>query len=216
MVKQYKTVEYGRTGRYQDFAEAILVKVVPADEFDYYIDIKDDPDSEEEVMQLENWLMFKYSPDKYETITSIVRRCDRGGVWYLDLDTDFILRSTFITNNNTGSQFMRPIYQVVMVNSNLDMVDAKENGTAYKGRTGTQKRLDELNLPLEGTDIKYYMIGNAINGKYYGIPYDYKEEYNGHFFVDEVRVNPYNGAITVVKSKAGIYNPLMRQFFKFA
>lgn len=38
----------------------------------------------------------------------------------------------------------------------------------------------------------------------------------GIFFVDEVKVNPYNGAITVVKTKAGIYNPLMRQFFKFA
>lgn len=216
MVKQYKTVEFGRTGRYQDFAEAISVKGVPADEFDYYIEIKDDPDSEEEVMQLENWLMFKFSLDKYETITSIARRCDRGGVWYLDLNNDFILRSTFITGHNTGNQYMRPIYQVVMVNPNLDMVDAKENGTAYKGRTGTQKRLDELNLSLEGTDIKYYIIGNAIDGKYYGIPYEYMEEYNGHFIVDEVIVNPYNGAITVVKSKAGIYNPLMRQFFKFA
>lgn len=215
MVKQYIIVEYGKAGKYLDFPEAILVKVVEADEKEYYEDIKDDPSYEEEQMQCEHWLMFNNYPGKLRWIAEKAAGCQNGKVWYLDINNDFVTRSTSITNHQTGEGFIRPISQVVMVKPNLDAVEAKENGDAYRGRNGAQKHLDEIGLTLEGTEIKYYIIGKDSDGKYYGIPYEYTEEYHGHFYVDEITINPFNGEISLRKHKVGIYNPLLRQFMKF-
>lgn len=216
MVKQYTIVGFGKTGKFLDFSDAILVKVVSSDEIDYYEDIKDDRSYEEEKMQCEHWLVFKNYPGKYQWITEKAYRCEDGDVWYLDISKDFVKRSMSLTDNTTGESFIRPICQVVLVNPNMDAVEAKEKGKAYKGRNGVQKHLDELGLPLEGKDIKYYVIGQGKDGELFGIPYDYNEDYNGHFYCDEIAINPFNGGVSLKKRKVGIYNPMLRQFMKFA
>lgn len=216
MVKQYTIVGFGKTGKFLDFSDAILVKVVQSDELDYYEEIKDDPAYEEEQMQCEQWLMFKNYPGKLQWVREKAINSQNGKVWYLDIDNDFITRSISLTDNETGEGFFRPISQVIMVNSNLDAVEAKEKGISYKGRSGVQIALDELGLTLEGTDLQYYVIGKDKAGKLFGIPYEYKEEDNGLFYVDEISINPFNGEISVKKKKVGIYNPMLGQLMKFA
>ena len=152
MVKQYSIVGFGKTGRYLDFDDAILVKIVSADELDYYMDIKDNPAYEEEQMQCEHWLMFKNYPGKLQQIRRKAEDCQEGKVWYIDLENDFVLRSTSITNQQTGEGFIRPICQVIMVNPDLDIIDAKAKGESYKGRNAAEKYLDELGLALEGEE----------------------------------------------------------------
>ena len=216
MVKQYTIVGFGRTGRYLDFADAILVKLVSADELDYYRDIQDDPAYEEEQMQCEHWLMFKNYPGKLQQIRRKAEDCQDGKVWYLDLENDFVLRSTSITNQQTGEGFIRPIYQVIMVNPDLDIIDAKAKGESYKGRNAAEKHLDELGLALEGDDEKYYVIGKDASGEYYGIQYNYTEEFHGMFYVDAISINAYNGHITPKRHKVGVYNPMTGEVVKFA
>ena len=218
MQKPYRIVNFDRTGRYLDFESAILVKIVAENELDYYFDCLIRPDCEEEIMRMENWLMFKDVPGKYAKIKSIAADHKYGKLWYLDLENDFIKRLTSVTNHNTGEGFIRPILQVIMVNPDIDIIDAKKNGISYKGRTAAQIRLDELKLPLEGEKgNQYYIIGKDQYGDYYGIPYDYQDEnFHTMFKVDEIEINPYNGHITVKKRNVGVYNPILGQFHKFA
>lgn len=214
MVKQYSIVGYGNAGHYLDFEDAILVKVVSTDDMNSYSEFIKDPSCEEERMQCEHWLMFKNYHGKYHWVQQKVTDCDNGKVWYLDIENDFITRSTCITNNKTGDSFIRPICQVVMINPSLDAVEAKEKGEPYKGRNGVQKRLDELELPLEGNEIKYYIVGKDSDDEYYGIAYDYEEK-GGLYYADRIYINPFNRDISVKELKVGVYNPMRRQLMKF-
>lgn len=159
MNKLYHIFEIGMLGKYQDFDEAILVKVIPADWIDEFYNLGPDNDNdEEEYHRLQEWLVFKNYPGKMRWLSQKQDLCEAGEYWSLDLE-DFVSRLTSITNKETGQGFLRPLHQVIMVEDEMDIVESKEFGVKYNGRTGSQKRLDELGLELVGCgDKKYYLI----------------------------------------------------------
>ena len=224
-MEKYRIVEMGRTGEYMDFQSAILVKVIPYDFIDYYYNHKNDSDYEEVVANNEKWLMFKDYPGKDHWLID-KEDCE---YWNLDLE-DFIPKYTSITNHKTGEMRLRTIYQVIMVNSNLDVIEAKEKGISYQGKSGSRKLLESLDLLLIGKDDNLYYLVSELeeyddNGLYrwhaYGIPDRNGNSENGMYYVDEIIVwndsdaNNRMKVTRVLKEKVGIYNYLTNQLFRF-
>ena len=171
MKEKVYITEVGLAGSFNEFNEAILVKVIPIDFLDYYHNNQEDKDYNETILQLlddmyetlkqtEQWLMFNRYDGKDQWVMGKKQKCDCGMYWEIDYD-NFICRSMCITNRQTGEGFIRPIYQVIMTNYNIDAVEASELGTKRIGRNGVQKALDELNLQLIGeSGYMYYLLLN--------------------------------------------------------
>lgn len=64
MIEKFYITEMGLAGSFNEFKEAILVKVIPVDFLDYYRNNKYDEDYEETLQQTEKWLMFNRYPEK--------------------------------------------------------------------------------------------------------------------------------------------------------
>ena len=217
---KYHIIEMGKAGRFQDFEDAILVKVIPVDFIDYYYNNEDDYDYEENINQNQVWLMFKNYPGKEKWLLEKARNCDMERYWDIDLEK-FIPHFMSITDNKTGEGFVRSIYQVIMIDSNLDAIDASEKGISYKGRTGHQQLLDSFGLTLIGTASKrYYILSQINNMEFYAIPYYGEANEAGLFYFDKIKVKKNvagdNGFEVIdIVDKVGVYNYLTRQIFTF-
>jgi hypothetical protein len=212
MQKEYYIIEMGMIGKYLDFDDALLVKVIPADMVEEFYSLNhEDINDEEEYNSLQRWLIFKNYPGKYEWLIQKQDMCYEDGYWSLDLE-DFIGRFTCMTNKKTGESIVRTLYQVIMIKDNMDAVEAKENNYNYTGRTGSQKLLDELGLELVGKDEnKYYLVSEmkelpkekfdsehdmrffavfgeemATRWEAYAIPYNCEDAPNGMYHVDRI------------------------------
>ncbi len=221
MIEKVYITEMGLAGSFNEFKEAILVKVIPVDFLDYYRNNKFDEDYEETLQQTEKWLMFNRYPEKDQWLIDKKENCDCGFYWEIDLD-NFICRSTYITDHKTGEGFIRPIYQVIMTNYNIDAVEANEIGAFSTGRTGIQRSLDELNLTLIGAnDSLYYLLTDIqSDNSTYAIPYNLVGDVGGLMRVDKIIVQKNssgkNGYVVIsAKTNYGVYNPLTREIFKF-
>ena len=180
-MEKYSIIGMGHVGRFNDFDDAILVKVIPADFLDYYENQQDEDDYEDTINQVQRWLMFKNYPGKEEWLERKLDNCELHKFWDIDFEK-FVPKMTTITNNRTGDSFLRSIYQVIMVEENLDVVEASEKGISYKGRSGHQQILDNLGLILVGSlDCRYYLLNDDLTtGSAYAIPYEASAA-NGNF-----------------------------------
>ena len=222
MKEKVYITEVGLAGSFNEFNEAILVKVIPIDFLDYYHNNQEDKDYNETLKQTEQWLMFNRYDGKDQWVMGKKQKCDCGMYWEIDYD-NFICRSMCITNRQTGEGFIRPIYQVIMTNYNIDAVEASELGTKRIGRNGVQKALDELNLQLIGeSGSMYYLLTNIrADNSAFAIPYDLVHESGGCMYFDKITVQKShfgkNGYIVLsIKPDYGIFNPLTKEVFTFA
>lgn len=222
MKEKVYIIEIALAGSFNEFNESILVKVIPIDFLDYYRYNQEDKDYNETLQQTEQWLMFNRYDGKDQWVMDKKQNCDSGKYWEIDYD-NFICRSTYITNKQTGEGFIRPIYQVIMTNYDIDAVEASELGAKRIGRNGVQKALDELNLRLIGdSGSMYYLLTNIqADNSAYAIPYDSVHESGGCMYFDKITMQKShlgkNGYIVLsIKTDYGIYNPLTKEIFTFA
>ena len=223
MKQKYCIIEMGRMGKYINFEDALLVVVVRTNELKEYYNLDEyAPNYEEQMHNMQSWLVFKNYPGKMEWLEKKEAMCENGKYWEIDLD-DFICRPTTITKKRTGEAFMRPLHQVIMVNERLDVVEAKEQGLTLNYRNGAQKILDELGLKLVGkSDKKYYIVSSLEGSKAYAIPYDVSNNDGGMYQIDLIVLGfdtDAESSISVVKVEKeewGVFNYLTRQLFGFA
>ena len=119
---------------------------------------------------------------------------------------------------------MRCMYEVIMVNQKLDVIEAKEQGLDIKTKTGSQHLLESLDLDAFGEGEDKYCIVSIDKEKkiVYAISCASPErDAAGNFHVDALyclRRSQDDDSWCVIKTEkfVGIYNYLTRQFFKFA
>lgn len=223
MKEKYCITQIGHLpGKVLDFENAIMVKVIPSDFVHFYYYEKSDPDYKEIVMNNEKLLLFNNYNGKERWLAKKEYDSDEGIYWEIDLE-DFTPGHVHETDHETGDVYLRTLYVVNMVNSHLDVVEAKEKGMSVSVKTGSQRLLEQSDLPIVGRgDRKFYLVGYDNDGYAYGISYNSPErDEGGHFKVDQLIYEDDDmaeGGIRIIHIKryVGIYNYLIGQFFKFA
>lgn len=223
MKKKYCITQIGHLpGKVLNFEKAIMVKVIPSDFVHFYYYEKSDPNYKEIVMDNEKLLLFNNYKGKEQWLAKKENDSDEGNYWEIDLE-DFIPAHVHETDQETGDVYLRTLYVVNMVNSHLDIIEAKERGMSMSVKTGSQRILEQLDLEIVGKDDrKFYIVGYDNDGYAYGISYNSPErDEGGNFKVDQLIYEDdvlAEGGISIihVKKNVGIYAYMTRQFFKFA
>ena len=223
MKKKYCITQIGHLpGKVLDFEKAIMVKVIPSDFVHFYYYEKSDPNYKEIVMNNEKLLVFNNYYGKERWLAKKEHESEEGIYWEIDLE-DFTPAHVHETDQETGDVYLRTIYVVNMVNSHLDVIEAKERGMSVSVKTGSQKILEQLDLELVGRgDRKFYLVGYDNDGYAYGISCNSPEkDEGGNFMVDQLIYEEdvmAEGGIRIIhiKKDVGIYAYMTRQFFKFA
>lgn len=223
MKKKYYITQIGHLpGKVFDFEKAIMVKVIPSDFVHFYFYEKSDPNYKEIVMNNERLLVFNNYNGKERWLAKKEYDSDDGIYWEIDLE-DFTPGHVHETDQETGDVYLRTIYVVNMVNSHLDVVEAKERGMSVSVKTGSQKLLEKSDLKIVGRgDSKYYLVGYDNDGYAYGISCNSpKREEGGNFMVDQLIYEAdvmAEGGIRIIhiKKDVGIYVYMTGQFFKFS
>ena len=222
MKKKYCITQIGYLpGKAFEFDKPILVKVIPSDFVSYYYNEKSNPDYKETVMDAERLLLFNCYPGKEGWLSKKEYESDNGKFWEIDME-DFTPHRVTENDPETGDTYLRTMYVVNMLNSKMDVVEAKEKGINCNVESGSQRILRQLDLPSigEGED-KYYMITQEDN-KIYAIPYNNPErDEAGNFHVDCLiclRDSSVENrwAVIQIKKDVGIFVYGVRKFFKFA
>lgn len=223
MKNKYCITQIGHLpGKVLDFERAIMVKVIPSDFVHFYYYEKSDPNYKEIVMDNEKLLLFNNYKGKEQWLAKKEYDSDEGNYWEIDME-DFTPAHVHETDQETGDVYLRTLYVVNMVNSHLDIIEAKERGMSMSVKTGSQRILEQLDLEIVGRDDrKFYIVGYDNDGYAYGISCNSPErDEGGNFMVDcliyEDDVLAEGGIrIIHVKKNVGIYAYMTRQFFKFA
>ena len=200
----------------------IMVKVIPEDFVYYYHNNREDDDYNDILAENEKWLIFENYMGKERWLINKKEECDDGIYWEIDFE-DFIPHTMAVNEFATGKSFIRTMYEVILVYANTDVIQAKEYEMEFKVKTGSQYLLESLELKTIGEDKnKYFVIKwDEDNNKIYAISSSSPErDEAGHFFVDRLyylKQSYLNGRLDIVKidKKAGIYNYLTKQFFRF-
>ncbi len=222
MKKQYYITEIGHLpGKVLDFDKAIMVKVIPSDFVHFFYHEQNDPDYEERVLNEEKLLVFKNYSGKEGWLDKKWHECEKRKYWEIDLE-DFT-PAHLHENRPNGEILLRSMYMVNLVNSSLDIVEAKDKGMHFSVKTGSQRLLEKSNLKVIGGDRKYYLIGYDKEGYGYGISYNSPErDEGGNFKVDKLICEDdrtAEGGIRVMhiaKRNAGIFAYMTGQLFTFA
>ncbi len=221
---KYYITEMGNLPReFFKIKHPIMVKVIPEDFVDYYMNNRGDDDYKDNLMENERWLVFENYMGKVSWLRNKKEECEEGIYWEIDFE-DFIPHVMSINEFETGESFMRTMYEVILVYANVDVIQAKEYEMDFDVKTGSQYLLDslELNTIGEGEDKCCVISWDEDNCKIYAISCNSpKRDGGGNFFVDALyylKQDYLNGRLVVIKvdKKVGIYNYLTKQFFRFA
>ena len=221
---EYYITEMGNLpSKFFNIDKPIMVKVIPSDLIDYYLNNQRDIDYDENIRDNERWLVFQNYPGKISWLKDKEWACENDDYWDIDFE-DFIPHMMSIKEFSTGESFMRCMYEVIMVNQNLDVIEAKEQGLDINTKTGSQHLLESLDLDTFGEGEDEYCIVSIDKEKkiVYAISCVSPErDAAGNFHVDALyclRRSPDDDSWCVIKTEkfVGIYNYLTRQVFKFA
>lgn len=130
MRKEYRILEIEKGAEFQDFGNALIVKVVELDKYGQYQDIikNGDYDQYEEMSKYHHWLLFKPTDTRLDWLVKIYHRYITNYDIWLDLDEDFDLINYVFEDPTTGETINIEAYKVKMVSTELDIVEAKQRG----------------------------------------------------------------------------------------